>query len=371
MRAHYPTKSKGRKADPASNSRPEFWIYQSEIQAMCLTTAQFPDIETGGLLFGAYNGEGMATVAAMTPPSVNADHTTYNFQEDVQHANQCCHFFLDHFGLFPVGRYHSHHQLSLNSPSDGDIETASSWIRRGKFPCFLEIILTIKEGKVQLNPWVYRHAGQPELASVYSVDRPSPIRMASVDKTVYPINQRNFYFPEDNMFISGQQEKKEEKGEWRKLIRKEIDLLPKQVAEKMKIVPDGAKVILSFPLPNKYTGIVLCEIGPPLTFPCVLLQDPEEDDPKDVSSLYEDSESLNVIYENLNKRVSIAHPTETSATESKGSEIADESTSRDPGVSNLIFMYQKLFSLIQQVRFSYKDHEELIEKSNKSKEEED
>jgi len=118
-----------------------FSIYESELRFIAGTSLAWPDLETGGHLYGLWTAGGRAVVGFATGPSPDATHQATHFAQDVEYFRRITRELHEDYGLQLVGPWHSHHRLALNKPSPGDDETTKSLSRRNNLTRLVEILI--------------------------------------------------------------------------------------------------------------------------------------------------------------------------------------------------------------------------------------
>lgn len=112
-------------------------IYKSELDYISRCILDYPNIETGGQLFGFWTAECIPIVLYAIGPGPNANHQTTFFNQDVDYLTRVGKPIVEHFGLQHIGEWHSHHQLGLAQPSSHDAHTMSSTIKEKHLRQFL------------------------------------------------------------------------------------------------------------------------------------------------------------------------------------------------------------------------------------------
>lgn len=112
-------------------------IYQSELDFISRCILDYPNIETGGELFGFWTATGIPVVLFAIGPGANANHQVKFFNQDVDYLVRVGRGFIRKFGLQHIGEWHSHHQLGLPEPSAHDAQTMSSCITQRHLGRFL------------------------------------------------------------------------------------------------------------------------------------------------------------------------------------------------------------------------------------------
>lgn len=126
----------GKNPDESSPS-PLAMIYRSELDYVSRCILDYPDIETGGQLFGFWTSTGIPVVLYAIGPGRNANHQETFFNQDLDYLVMVGNFLLEKYGLQHIGEWHSHHQLGLARPSGHDDSTMVNNICRSHLRRFL------------------------------------------------------------------------------------------------------------------------------------------------------------------------------------------------------------------------------------------
>lgn len=131
-------------------------IYRSEEKSIHKYVLKYPNLETGGSLYGWYSETGLPIIAVATGPGPNAMHEATRFHADEQYSMEIGRKMIKH-GLQHVGEWHSHHTLGLAQPSGIDcramqasLSAQGSAVRR-----FLCGIANIVGDKVTFNAYFF------------------------------------------------------------------------------------------------------------------------------------------------------------------------------------------------------------------------
>ena len=141
--------------DPHLNidASPNAIIYSSELDYIARCIADYPDIETGGQLFGAWTASGAPRVIYAIGPGPRANHQSAFFNQDVDYLTSVG-SKLKEYGLQHIGEWHSHHKLGLAHPSGHDANTMYTSISELKLHRFLLCIGNISSnGGISINPF--------------------------------------------------------------------------------------------------------------------------------------------------------------------------------------------------------------------------
>lgn len=115
------------------SSLPEFvpsskaLIYASELDYIAKCIQDYPNIETGGQLYGAWTASGAPRVIYVIGPGPRANHQSTFFNQDVEYLKTVG-SKLKEYGLQHIGEWHSHHHLGLPHPSGHDAQTMQNGI---------------------------------------------------------------------------------------------------------------------------------------------------------------------------------------------------------------------------------------------------
>lgn len=158
------------------------YVFQSEVQAMVGEAKRFPDIETGGDLYGTFTHGNMPVIWLASGPGPKAKHFPQNFEQDVRFIDHWQNQLLEEFGLQYIGSWHSHHTIGLDHPSGGDVRAAKNYALNHGRRRTLEIIANHEGGRKQvttLRPYFYPDAqlGGWVPASFTTLRDESPVRM--------------------------------------------------------------------------------------------------------------------------------------------------------------------------------------------------
>ena len=103
-----------------SRPSPIAMIYKSEMEYISRCILDYPNIETGGQLFGFWTTEGIPVVMYTIGPGPNSEHHVVHFIQDSDYLARVGDILINKYGLQHIGEWHSHHQLGLAKPSGQD-----------------------------------------------------------------------------------------------------------------------------------------------------------------------------------------------------------------------------------------------------------
>lgn len=127
-------------------------IYASELQYIARCIQDYPNIETGGQLYGAWTASGAPRVIYVIGPGPLANHQSAFFNQDVQYLKSIG-AKLKEYGLQHIGEWHSHHKLGLPRPSGHDAQTMQNSIDQLNLNRMLLCIGSINERGIVINPF--------------------------------------------------------------------------------------------------------------------------------------------------------------------------------------------------------------------------
>lgn len=147
-RSVYPSQS--------TDSSAKAFIYRDVFDYISRCILDYPNIETGGQLFGFYTQEGYPVVVYAIGPGPHANHQTAFFNQDVDYLMKVYKLLHSKYGLCYIGEWHSHHRLGLAKPSGYDGSTVVGGMQKNNFNDFLLCIGNLdKEGRSSLNAFTF------------------------------------------------------------------------------------------------------------------------------------------------------------------------------------------------------------------------
>lgn len=168
----------------ADRPSPVAIIYRSELDILSRFILDYPRIETGGQLFGYWTATGSPVVCYTIGPGREAQHNSTSFVQDWNYLETIGKAIYERYRLQHIGEWHSHHQLGLAYPSNGDVNTMKHGVGKPGFPRLLLCIGNcIKGEKTIVNAFNF-HENNPKeyVHAVWDVvDLDSPFRQI-VDK---------------------------------------------------------------------------------------------------------------------------------------------------------------------------------------------
>lgn len=132
------------------------YMFEEDIAMVQKLVLHYPDVETGGDLFGLWTTEGDAVLHIVLGPGKNCSRTDVSFNQDIPYLQRNGELLTENYMLGHIGEWHSHHQLRLFKPSQGDSSTVIRHFPRGAAYGFLLIIANIvTPDEVKLSPYLY------------------------------------------------------------------------------------------------------------------------------------------------------------------------------------------------------------------------
>ncbi|XP_046860209.1 uncharacterized protein LOC124453434 [Xenia sp. Carnegie-2017] len=110
------------------SSHPEFvaYMYENDYKEIQKLVSYYPNIETGGNLFGLWRNDNTVVIQRFIGPGKNCSRTKTSFHQDVQYLEKIGSLITSKEGLCNVGEWRSHHQIGMPKPSEGDCRTIKS-----------------------------------------------------------------------------------------------------------------------------------------------------------------------------------------------------------------------------------------------------
>lgn len=139
----------------SSNSCDYVLTNQKEIDILSQYILDYPNIETGGQLFGYWTYDGKPVVLFVLGPGPKSGHYDTFFMQDIDYLKRCSSTLKRLYGLDHVGEWHSHHQLGLSHPSGYDSRNISSNMRALGYKKFLLCIATCTSSESSINAFMF------------------------------------------------------------------------------------------------------------------------------------------------------------------------------------------------------------------------
>ena len=132
------------------------YMFQEDLDVVSKLVRDYPDVETGGDLFGLWTSEGDAMIHIVLGPGKYCSRTNVSFNQDIPYLQKNGELLTQDYMLCHIGEWHSHHQLRLFKPSEGDSTTVIGNYPRGVQGFILIIANIVEHGRaVKLSPYLY------------------------------------------------------------------------------------------------------------------------------------------------------------------------------------------------------------------------
>ncbi|ABW32427.1 hypothetical protein [Acaryochloris marina] len=172
-----------------SQERFKALIYKKDLDRISGWVMAHPNLETGGDLFGFWTHTGSPIIQFVLGPGVNSKHNEFSFYQDKEFLVQSAEILINEYGLQHIGEWHSHHQIDLAKPSNGDINTVNSALHKHNFDKFLlcianlEPVEDIDSFNTSLGAFLFEKSNSYYKTGAWVVlPEDSPIRMNLIQK---------------------------------------------------------------------------------------------------------------------------------------------------------------------------------------------
>ncbi len=128
-------------------------IYEEELDRIAGWVEEYPNLETGGDLFGFWTHSGAPVVQYVLGPGPGSRRDSVSFSQDTEYLIKAGEILRSKHGLQYIGEWHSHHQMGLAQPSGGDSNTVILALQRYNFPRFLLCIANIRPNSGMMKKW--------------------------------------------------------------------------------------------------------------------------------------------------------------------------------------------------------------------------
>jgi len=131
-------------------------IYQNELDYISKCVLDYPNIETGGDLFGFWTYSGFPVIQYVIGPGENSNHQVAFFNQDLEYLKEVGDALRETHGLQHIGEWHSHHRLGLAEPSGHDITTVTNAIDNYDLGKFFLVITNVREESTGINGFTFK-----------------------------------------------------------------------------------------------------------------------------------------------------------------------------------------------------------------------
>ena len=136
------------------------YLFQEDFEMMKDLVLRYPNVETGGDLFGLWTSDGDAVLHMVLGPGKNCKRTATSFYQDIPYLQEKGELLTTKYMLCHIGEWHSHHQLHLYEPSHGDSSTVIRHYPHGTCGFLLIIANISSPDTVLLSPYLYTARSQ-------------------------------------------------------------------------------------------------------------------------------------------------------------------------------------------------------------------
>ena len=152
-------------------------MFQEDIDKITSWVLQYPDLETGGSLFGLWKDERNPISHITLGPGQKCRRTPYSFFQDISYLERVGNMLTRDYMLCHIGEWHSHHRLGLYQPSGGDVSTVVRNFPTGVCAFLLMIVNIISPYEVKLSPYMFTGNSIYYHGDVVAVSGRSPFRI--------------------------------------------------------------------------------------------------------------------------------------------------------------------------------------------------
>ena len=152
------------------------YVYEDDFLKIQKLVQPYPDIETGGDLFGLWQDERTVVIKRFIGPGEKCKRTATSFHQDVEYLHRVGSLITTEEGLCNVGEWHSHHQIGMPEPSGADRRTVlSNMLHLGleRFVLFIASIENtirrsheVKIKQIELHPFLFIGSTQKVLKGI-------------------------------------------------------------------------------------------------------------------------------------------------------------------------------------------------------------
>ena len=136
-------------------------IYEQELRVIVSEILRYPNLETGGGLYGLWSHGDSPTIGLVSRPGPKAEQRFTKFVQDPDTHMRLEKKLWERHGVQCIGLWHSHHTLGLHVLSNGDVDRTRRYARHTRRERFAEILgYYLADGHIGLRPYVYRRASE-------------------------------------------------------------------------------------------------------------------------------------------------------------------------------------------------------------------
>jgi len=167
----------GKKNENSTETPDRVIIYKGELEYMSRCILDYPNIETGGNLFGFYTTYRIPVIHYVLGPGKNSEHNPTHFKQDETFFNVNADMLIKDHALHHIGTWHSHHKLGIDHPSGGDANSIMYGMKEDGLDAFLLVIGNINKKGTSANAYSFSLSNRNYRPSRWVVlNEESPIR---------------------------------------------------------------------------------------------------------------------------------------------------------------------------------------------------
>ena len=150
------------------------YVYENDHKEIQKLVQRYPNIQTGGDLFGLWRDERTVVIQQLIGPGKDCKRTATSFHQDIEYLHKVGSRLTTEEGLCNVGEWHSHHRRGMPDPSHGDRKTVFSNMPHLGLERFMLIIASIESkgysvhkrshvgrlDDIKLRPFLFLHHSQ-------------------------------------------------------------------------------------------------------------------------------------------------------------------------------------------------------------------
>lgn len=130
------------------------FIHQGTLEYIAQCMSDYPEIETGGDLFGTYLPSGEMIIQTAIGSGPNAYRSAAFYKQDKNFLNEVGRLLYLKYGIHHLANWHKH-PASLTTPSDHDSNTMFKAIKNYQLKQFLLVIGVIQNKESIINGFMY------------------------------------------------------------------------------------------------------------------------------------------------------------------------------------------------------------------------
>jgi len=130
-------------------------IYKGELEYISRCIMDYPNIETGGNLFGFYTTFRIPVIHYVLGPGKQSEHNPTHFRQDETFFNINADMLIKEHALHHIGTWHSHHELGIDHPSGGDANSIIYGMKEDGLESFLLVIGNIDKKGTSANAYSF------------------------------------------------------------------------------------------------------------------------------------------------------------------------------------------------------------------------